>query len=76
MSQSLACRCLQNIDRIHKKILLPKSVNSFLGSEIGFELLTNLACAITLEKLSYKILINEVIKRILVMQTKTSFFDD
>lgn len=33
----------------------------------------NLACAITLEKLSLKILIKDVIRRMLVMQTKMSF---
>ena len=36
---------------------------------------TDLACAITLEKLSLRILIRDVIRRILVMQTKMSFYN-
>jgi hypothetical protein len=37
--------------------------------------LTNLEWAITLEKLSLRILIRDVIKRMLVMQTKMSFLE-
>lgn len=70
VSQSVACRRLKNVHRIHKKILLPRKM-SVLVSNPGSPL-TDLACAMTLEKLSLKILIRDVIRRMLVMQTKMS----
>jgi hypothetical protein len=63
---------LKDVDRIHEEILLPAH-NYQSHVLVGASRLTNFACAITFEKLSLKILIKDVINRMLVMVTKISF---
>ena len=72
MSQSVTRRCLQNVDRIHEKIFL-SDILILSRCSTSMVQSTNLACAMTLEKLSLRILIKDVMRRILVIQTKMSF---
>jgi hypothetical protein len=62
---------LKHINRIHVKILLSiYSISSVHNMKVRC---TNRACAMTFEKLSLKILIKDVIRRMLVMHTNINY---
>lgn len=60
----------KHVYRVDEKVFLPRILLAITPNDIHW---TNRACAITFEKLSLRILIKDVTKRMFVMQTKISY---